>query len=630
MNKNLLLLLLLSFVFFQKNKIQAQDALNSPTYYVENFNKGNVGWNFKQSNTTFRWKRTNKGPKNTYPDGTIIPAGTIDPALKKNNITDYWMILDAFEGAKSAPSGIDAVLISPRYDCSDFNEVYLRVNTMFRRYNDAEQLWIGTSTDSINFQYEEVFKDTKIFQFSDGKFTHYKTEPLSMVLKLDASLAKKNKVWVAFRYKSPAFPVGEGNYSWQIDDIELFDKKPVSMCDLKLYDDACAIPPFRVIPRSQVDSIPFLMDVKNNSLAAKKEVEIQVSVEDMSAKTIVFQDKKTIPNIEADETLKKVVFDKKFLPSSTLKTTYRVVYKAKGACDDEFEKNNSYAYYFDVTDSEVFQKEKNSTRRVSPDPSLFPSNNTSWSCGNHFFVKNGESFEAKEIVYMLDNAEELKGDSLIAELYKWENINNDDEAQLSELQLVAFGKKYCDGSYADNYTYSLPILNTQKQKAILEDNTNYLAVIQYKNIVLKEDITMEILASDTLFYDACLEASILAKKSLYNSVLRIGQEPNFNTNGFETPITPVVRLVLGKKTISGSNDVDENTHFSIFPNPIQDAFQIKMNEQNDLISYEIYNSLGQILVKNKCNSNEKINANGLSSGIYFVKIDNRVVKMVKK
>jgi hypothetical protein len=324
--------------------------------------------------------------------------------------------------------------------------------------------------------------------------------------------------------------------------------------------------------------------------------------------------------------LKNISFNKKFLPNPAVKTTYKIVYKVKGTCGDEVENNNTYAYYFDVVE-DVFQKEKGTTRRVSPDGLAF--NKTNWSCGNHFFIKNAKDLEVKEIVCMIDNVGKLKGDSIIAKLFKWENSNNDDQAQLEELQLVASSVKYCDGLSNDNFIYNFPVLNTQKQKAILEDDSDYLAVIEYKNMTPKEDITMQMLVSDTLFYDACFSASTLNGKLFYNSVVRIGSEPNFDTNGFETPMTPVIRLVFNKKSV-GSDDLKFEVNSTIYPNPVQDEFQIKTDQQSDIFTYEIYNSLGQIMMKNKSTSDEKINVSGLLPGVYFVKINDRMMKIVKK
>ncbi len=607
------------FAFFLTiHSLFAQEKIISPTYYKETFNQGVGNWATKQVNK-YKWTLTNKGPKNIFPDKSTIPLGVIDPAMK--DTSERWMIFDAFDGTLAVNKPFDARLISPRYDCSDFQEVYLRFNSLFRRSIAEEKLAIGVSTDSINFEMISVFKNINEGQFCDGKYTFMKTQyPFLTTLHLDKKFAKSPKLWIAFSYQSPANP--DGNYSWQLDDIELFAKDPTPSCDVLIKDDFFAIAPYRKIPVSQLDSIPFLLDFFNNSNQAKKNITLSVTVENMQTKKVVFEDKLNITEVLNGQTLENQYFKNKFLPPTNDLTTYKITYKATPNCVDENKKNNSYASYFEVT-ADIFQKETGkATRKISPD---FGGNlNTSWAYGNHFYVKNGAGLKAKEINFAIDNSQDLGGDTLKAQLLKWEDFNNDDEAQLSEVQLIGEGKIRWDGSKKINFT--LPLWGKNKSEAVLEDETNYLALVNYKNMSNDGQTTMEMLVCDTLFYNAAYIASVKKGRPNYNSIIRVGNEPSYNTQGFEIPMVPLVRLSIAKIG-TPAQDIDNEQDILIFPNPVKDVFYLKNNFSTEKI--ELLNALGQRVLLQNSDTNEW-NISTLPQGFYYLKIGKKTIKKIIK
>ncbi|MBP7809382.1 MAG: T9SS type A sorting domain-containing protein [Bacteroidia bacterium] len=77
-----------------------------------------------------------------------------------------------------------------------------------------------------------------------------------------------------------------------------------------------------------------------------------------------------------------------------------------------------------------------------------------------------------------------------------------------------------------------------------------------------------------------------------------------------------------------------NNHLSeggIFPNPASNHFMIENNGSNqEEITYEVYNSLGQIQLSGIATGQTKINTETLCSGIYFVKLSNHSQSDIKK
>jgi hypothetical protein len=610
-------------IFLSTNHLLFAQALNTPTYYKETFTNGASKWTFKQNSNQFKWALTGKGPATSIK----YPIGAVDPPLKTADNT--WMLFDAFK-LGTVQGALDAQIASPRYDCSDFKELYLQFTTLFRRNNANEHLYIGISTDSIKFEEKEIFKEVEEGRFCDGKQTFLKTlNPYVFTLKLDAKYANKPKIWISFHYKDLNKNGGDGNYSWQIDDIELLDHDPTPNCDLQIKDDFFAIPPFAKIPMSQLDSIPLGMDVFNNSIENKENTIFGIEIVNLATKKIVFKQEKNIALIKKQDTITNFYFPKKFLPEAEI-ATYRGTYYVKNTCNDERPRDNAYSFVFEVSDN-VFQKERGKgTRRVSPNED---ENIKDWSYGNHFYLKKGKNFEAKSISFSIDNNylydnENIENDSLSTSLYVWKNTNENDTAEPNELILVGRTTNVVSGS-AKEFTFNLKPMLKNAKKILLEDETDYLAVIEYQNMN-NPNKTMIMVVNDTLFYDAAHLASKKNEHILYNSVLKIGSDKNFFTSGFDSPMTPVVRLNIAKTSVGtedSNNHLEQN--INVFPNPTNDFIFIQ-NTDNQMF-------IEKIVVKNTLNqaityfeNENKINISTLNKGIYILEIQTNKGTFAKK
>lgn len=104
-------------------------------------------------------------------------------------------------------------------------------------------------------------------------------------------------------------------------------------------------------------------------------------------------------------------------------------------------------------------------------------------------------------------------------------------------------------------------------------------------------------------------------------------------NVSEKDINNDIRVVKGQVDIgayenqTGASIVDtkDNT-LLIYPNPAKDYINI-IGENN--LTIDIYNSLGQKIYSKECENSTIIETSDWTSGLYFVKINNRVYKIVK-
>ena len=82
------------------------------------------------------------------------------------------------------------------------------------------------------------------------------------------------------------------------------------------------------------------------------------------------------------------------------------------------------------------------------------------------------------------------------------------------------------------------------------------------------------------------------------------------SDGVSAPECIVVKSELG---------VDENeSEFAIYPNPVNNILFI--NCGNAEYSYEMYNGMGQMMVKGTARGTEQINVDGMTKGVYFLRL----------
>jgi hypothetical protein len=91
-------------------------------------------------------------------------------------------------------------------------------------------------------------------------------------------------------------------------------------------------------------------------------------------------------------------------------------------------------------------------------------------------------------------------------------------------------------------------------------------------------------------------------------------------DGFSIPECIVVKSDLG---------IDENeTEFAIYPNPVNNILYI--NGGNAEYSYMMYNGMGQVVANGNAKGTEQISVDGMSKGIYFLRLTTGTQVLVEK
>jgi hypothetical protein len=152
------------------------------------------------------------------------------------------------------------------------------------------------------------------------------------------------------------------------------------------------------------------------------------------------------------------------------------------------------------------------------------------------------------------------------------------------------------------------------------------------------------------FTASASSATICAGQSL---TLSAGGVPNYawssGANTASTIVTPSASVVYtvtstytagctDTKTVSvtvnactGINENQLSQEISIYPNPTKENITIVSNSNIIGKTYSITDQLGKLISNGKLTSEDmKISLNGLSTGLYFLKIENQIFKIVKE
>jgi hypothetical protein len=129
-----------------------------------------------------------------------------------------------------------------------------------------------------------------------------------------------------------------------------------------------------------------------------------------------------------------------------------------------------------------------------------------------------------------------------------------------------------------------------------------------------------------------------------NGALDRKEEYEYDNNGFitkeklQTSSSPGVLYVTNENKFyyelsASTTSIYENSNsfFSIFPNPASDQITIETNESLMGSEFAIYNSIGKSVLKGSITSKETIvDLNDLATGIYILRINKQVYKVIKQ
>jgi len=147
---------------------------------------------------------------------------------------------------------------------------------------------------------------------------------------------------------------------------------------------------------------------------------------------------------------------------------------------------------------------------------------------------------------------------------------------------------------------------------------------QYYLEIASDTTFSELILTDTLEDNFAVIDTLASNKLYYWRVSSINSESESNSEYSET-------CSFYTTVISSVHSDDNSNNLTLYPNPASDFIYLKGIDYKMLSEYyEISDINGKELQSGKLESKNKISIESLSPGVYFLKIDNHIVKFVKQ
>ena len=109
---------------------------------------------------------------------------------------------------------------------------------------------------------------------------------------------------------------------------------------------------------------------------------------------------------------------------------------------------------------------------------------------------------------------------------------------------------------------------------------------------------------------------------VFNTKVAIDAE---GLGGAKTEVVLITVLDPGENSIQNI----EASKINIFPNPVSKSCTLEIDSPSDQM-YNIYSSLGAPLISERISqNNQTIDVSGLSANVYFLRVENNVIRLVK-
>jgi hypothetical protein len=288
--------------------------------------------------------------------------------------------------------------------------------------------------------------------------------------------------------------------------------------------------------------------------------------------------------------------------------------------------NNSQVFEFLMSDT-LFAKENGINLVTRPaDESWDVGEAWSWAYGNYFYVTNANDQVFKHVFFAIAAEASQAGENLSVNIYKWTDTNADEQADPGERTLAGQMLYTIEGDEIGEDLIALPVTTLLGETVALEDNTQYLVMVEYSTDV--EGTTIEMGMSDAVDYGAMIFRSGLDGAPRYGSFLGINtplDEEPYSSLGFGWDLVPAVSISFGEPS-SVREEILLDANLAVFPNPASSQVTLGMhfNETMKNVTIQLLDINGRLLetrrMDNVKDQDVNFNIQNLTPGSYFMKV----------
>lgn len=547
---------------------------------------------------------------------TFMDSPTGCSSIASFSAVKYSLADNPNPGAPPYPT-YSAELISPAIDCTDKDSIVLEFYALYNNLNnDASGISIsvdgGTTWESI------------------GTFANLSANTLQDVLETE-----RIRIPVpGFANQADCrvkFTAAQDFYYLSIDDVTL---RSGTFRDVRANNFFSGAQNY-LSPANQPSQIPFLIDVQNLGNSA---VDISAKAEVLLGNTVVHSQDQDFGTVEPGATYENSPFAEVFTPDPVA-GTYTVRYTVSSSIGDDDNANNVQETSFVLEDDGTVMSKMPIDYENIGGWGIPGQSNRSYGAYYRFpsaTTPGGNLYTVESIsagVSQDEDAPAIEG-FLIAEIFKWNDLNDDQMVDADERIKIGEGRQIilADGTV----TIDLADVNDEDAKVLLDINSGESIIAMIHQNSLNQGVTWRAFAISTgdVF-------STTATDLAFDSIGRADDTFMPNFCGFEATgsspddiddriygrsgqLTYYVPINLGETT--NVNDFDASISFDVFPNPTADVLNVDLNfeEAVEFAMLSIVDNTGKFIqgmkFKNVTNKSTSIDVTALTSGMYTLKI----------
>ena len=519
-----------------------------------------------------------------------------------------------------------AQLTSTAIDCSNETEVWIKFESFIG-------VFANTTVDNAVLRVSTNQTDWTDYNLYDTPAGDFSENPELSIVDISSVAAGSATVYLQWEW------VGNYEYNWNIDDVDLYDSDPSNMFiaahDMRVNANFFAVAPNAMWPASQLECFSFLADIENVGFMEQTGVNLNMSIEELGGGN-VYNDDLFYGTIPAGALLENQPFEDCFTPDAPSGTTYEGTYFVSADSIDLVPENNTQTFSFMVSDT-TFAKETGATGSVTPADSNWDDGEAhSWAYGNHYYIVDGDNYHVSSATFSIGSPDaSLVGRLLEISLYKWEEDSNstlDNNMDPDERTKVGSFTYEITGNETINDLITVP-LNVPPNlpgPIDVESGGQYVIMVEYNT---NDENDLFIATSDAINYGAMSyrselpEEGIAGPASRYAGLLGVNEplsdEP-YSSVGFGQDLVPVVRLNLLDNTINTKDLLSDLNVIEIAPNPANNKINVLIDlvENQETANIRIFDINGRLLVDQPFDNLKKqvveFDVSDYTSGNYFL------------
>ena len=513
--------------------------------------------------------------------GTGVPSGTYAiNGIQSTTAANGFALYDSDFMCSGNQNAF--IQIANPINLAAYPDVSIEFETYYRKFQDST--FVEVSNDGGSTWTRFRVNDIAVNAFGGGSSA---VNP--QLININISSVAGGQAAVLFRFKYE----GGCDYAWMVDDVKIIETDPNDLVAKNEFYGFNTIPYTRV-PINQIQPVDFSLEVDNVGAATQTGVYLEV---DVNSGTYTGTSATTNVASGASDSLFTTT---QYTPASATGTHNITMSILSDSVDASPANNTITPPSFEIT-NDLYAMDDFTL--VGNAGGASPSNGFEFEAGNYFEAVTTTIATGIEVVVGTTTP---AGTAIDVVLYE------DNGTALVQVDRSSF---YTTTAADQGNIVRLALPNTPT----ITQGTFYFAAVH---------------AFSEFYYGVSGTSPGLNTASGPVSLIFYPNmtAPNTNENFFTTA-TPMVRLIVNNPI--SVEEMNNNTSFSVYPNPSSGDFNIRLTSQTaEMLTLTVNNIVGQTVLTKQVRvagqTNETISLAGFDKGVYFLTIDNNKEKQTVK